>query len=250
MLSNRIVQAAEGTYLVTGTHTNWVILTDGDDVTLIDGGYPQDYGTLVASLDELGLKPQSVRAVLVTHAHVDHIGSLPRLSRTYGTPILLHPDEVAHARREYLQQCGPVAIVANSWRPGLIKWTREIMAAGATRDVQLPVAQPFAVAPGEALDLPGAPVPVATPGHTSGHCAYFLPAVGAVATGDTLVTGHATSAVEGPQLLLSMFNHDEAATVAALDALAPLDADILLPGHGPVWRGSLRSATAVARERS
>ncbi len=37
-------QVADGTYLVHGGHTNWVILTDGDAVTLIDTGYPGDRG--------------------------------------------------------------------------------------------------------------------------------------------------------------------------------------------------------------
>ncbi|SOD73395.1 glyoxylase-like metal-dependent hydrolase (beta-lactamase superfamily II) [Jatrophihabitans sp. GAS493] len=249
MLSDRIVQAGDGTFLVTGTHTNWVILADGDDVTLIDAGYPGDYNTLLASLDALGHRPQSVRAVLVTHAHVDHIGSLPRLTRTYATPVLLHPAEVAHAKREYLQQCGPLAIATNIWRPGLLGWTRDILAAGATSDIGLPTATPFAGVAGEPLDLPGAPVPIATPGHTSGHCAYLLPGVGAVATGDTLVTAHPTSRVDGPQLLLPMFNHDEATTVATLDRLAELEADTLLPGHGPLWRGSMHTATDTARRR-
>jgi glyoxylase-like metal-dependent hydrolase (beta-lactamase superfamily II) len=32
-------QVADGTYLVHGSNTNWVILTEGDAVTLIDTGY-------------------------------------------------------------------------------------------------------------------------------------------------------------------------------------------------------------------
>src|SRR5690606_33743178 len=41
---------------------------------------------------------------------------------------------------------------------------------------------------GEAMDVPGSPVPVWSPGHTDGHCGFFLPDVGALFSGDALVT--------------------------------------------------------------
>ena len=47
---------AEGTYLVHGTNTNWVILTEGDAVTLIDTGYPGDREGLLASLAGWGAR--------------------------------------------------------------------------------------------------------------------------------------------------------------------------------------------------
>ncbi len=71
-----------------------------------------------------------------------------------------------------------------------------------------------------------------------------------VISGDALVSGHATSRIEGPQLLPGMFHHDRSRTVASLDVLAGLDADVLLPGHGPVHRGPLRDAVHLARERA
>ncbi len=39
-MSADVRQVADGTYLVHGSNTNWVILTDGDAVTLVDTGYP------------------------------------------------------------------------------------------------------------------------------------------------------------------------------------------------------------------
>jgi glyoxylase-like metal-dependent hydrolase (beta-lactamase superfamily II) len=79
-------------------------------------------------------------------------------------------------------------------------------------------------------------VPVPTPGHTSGHTAYHLPQVGALLTGDALVTGHPTSARRGPQLLDDVFHHDPARARAAFELLATHPADVVLPGHGPVVR--------------
>ncbi|MDP9429592.1 MAG: MBL fold metallo-hydrolase [Actinomycetota bacterium] len=95
---------------------------------------------------------------------------------------------------------------------------------------------------GGELDLPGGPVPVPTHGHTSGHTAFSLPRVGVVLTGDALVTGHPTSARRGPQLLPRFFSSDPDRTVAALDALDRLDADVVLPGHGEPFRGPVRDA--------
>jgi glyoxylase-like metal-dependent hydrolase (beta-lactamase superfamily II) len=70
-----------------------------------------------------------------------------------------------------------------------------------------------------------------------------------VLTGDALVTGHPTSARRGPQLLPAFFSHDTEQAVAALDDLARLDADVVLPGHGPAHRGPVRDAVARARDR-
>ncbi len=65
-------------------------------------------------------------------------------------------------------------------------------------------------------------------------------------TGDALVTGHPTSARRGPQLLPRFFSSDPDRTVAALDALDRLDADVVLPGHGEPFRGPVRDAVTRA----
>lgn len=98
------------------------------------------------------------------------------------------------------------------------------------------------------LDLPGAPVAVPMPGHTSGHTAYFLPAAGAVVTGDGLVTGHAVLREAGPQVLPGFFNSGD--PLAGLDGVAQLPADLLLPGHGEPLRRPIAAAVAEAQERA
>lgn len=245
MKAPSIVTAADGIHLVAGNNTNWILVEDGGALTLVDSGYPGDRDAVEASVRELGHRPEDIAAILVTHAHVDHIGSVSHFVRRYGLPVYMSEQEVRHARREYLEQATPLLVAANAWRPRVLPWSLHAVCAGATRNVSVPTAQAFP-RPG-ALDLPGGPIPVPTPGHTSGHCAYYFPEVGAVVTGDTLVTGHATSAIEGPQFLLSMFNHDGPQTNRALDALVELDADVLLPGHGPLGRGPVREAVATAR---
>ena len=83
-----------------------------------------------------------------------------------------------------------------------------------------------------------------TPGHTGGHCSYVVD--GVLVSGDALVTGHPVASRRGPQLLHSVFNHDEQACLRSLEALAMLDTEVLLPGHGPVWWGPIREAVNQA----
>ncbi|MFF7794856.1 MBL fold metallo-hydrolase [Streptomyces sp. NPDC007991] len=239
---------ADGTYLVHGSHTNWVILTEGDAVTLVDTGYPGDREQLLASLAEVGSSPEAVAAVLITHAHNDHLGSAEYLRATYGTPVYLHEAEVPHARREFLHQVSLGTVLRNGWRPGVLPWAVHALRAGGTIHNPVTAPEPFPAA--GPLDLPGRPVPVHTPGHTDGHCAYHVPGTGALISGDALVSGHATSRVEGPQLLPDMFHHERPRAVASLDVLAELEGELLLPGHGPVHRGPLRDAAERARERA
>ncbi|MDA4888780.1 MBL fold metallo-hydrolase [Streptomyces sp. MPA0124] len=247
-MSADVRQVADGTYLVHGGNTNWVILTDGDAVTLVDTGYPGDRRALLDSLAAVGSSPEAVAAVLITHAHNDHLGSAEYLRAAHGTPVLLHEAEVPHARRDYLQQVSVATVLRNAWRPGVLPWMRHVLRTGGTE--QHPVTAPAAFPADGALDLPGRPVPVHTPGHTDGHCVYHLPDAGVVISGDALVSGHAISRIEGPQLLPDLFHHDRTRAVASLDVVAGLEGDLLLPGHGPLHRGPVKDAADLARERA
>ncbi|MBG0857545.1 MBL fold metallo-hydrolase [Streptomyces spinoverrucosus] len=243
-----VQQVADGAYLVHGSNTNWVILKDGDAVTLVDTGYLGDRRQLLDSLAAVGSSPEAVAAVLITHAHNDHLGSAEYLRETYGTPVYLHEAEVPHARREFLHQVSVGRVLRNGWRPGVLPWAVHAIRSGGTAHVPVTSPEPFPAA--GPLDLPGRPVPVHTPGHTAGHSVFHLPRAGVVISGDALVSGHATSRIKGPQLLPEMFHHERARALASLRLIEELAADVLLPGHGPVHRGSVPDAARQARERA
>ncbi|MGW8380670.1 MBL fold metallo-hydrolase [Streptomyces sp. ODS28] len=234
-------------FLVRASDVNCYLLRDGEDVTLVDAGYPADTVTVMDALENIGRRPQDVKAILVTHAHIDHIGAVGQLHDTYGTPVYTGEAEVAHAHGDYREQLTPVRAVLNAWRPGALPWMVRAARHGGTRRIALPYAQTFDPDEG-ALDLPGKPLPVTTRGHTTGHTAYLLPGPGAVLTGDALVTGHPLSRHEGPQLLPKMFHHDEdQARGPALGELDKLDAELLLPGHGDAWNVPMSKAVDAAR---
>jgi glyoxylase-like metal-dependent hydrolase (beta-lactamase superfamily II) len=65
-------------------------------------------------------------------------------------------------------------------------------------------------------------------------------------SGDALVTGHPLLPRNGPQLLPELFSHDQNGCIRSLAAIALLDTEILVPGHGDLWRGPIREATQQA----
>ncbi len=225
---------------------NWTLVTDGDGVILIDAGFPGSRDDVVASLRELGFGIDDLRAILLTHAHIDHFGSAIWFAKTHDTPVYCHAAEVGHSKREYLEQASPVDIAKHIWQPRYVTWSVAIARKGALTHDGIPSTQ--ALTEDVAAGLPGAPMAIPTPGHTSGHCSFVVD--GVLVSGDALVTGHPLLSREGPQLLPGLFNHDQGGCVRSLAALGLLDTEVLLPGHGPVWRGSIREASEKAAAKT
>jgi glyoxylase-like metal-dependent hydrolase (beta-lactamase superfamily II) len=224
---------------------NWTLVTDGDGVMLIDTGFPGHRDDVLASMRQLGFGVEDLKAILLTHAHVDHLGSAIWFAKTHGTPVYCHAAEVGHSKREYLEQVSPVEIAKHIWQPRYVAWTVAITRKGGLVRDGIPSTQ--ALTEDVAAGLPGKPMAIPTPGHTGGHCSYVVD--GVLVSGDALVTGHPLVSDTGPQLLPSLFNHDEDGCVRSLAALGLLDTEVLLPGHGQVWRGSIRDAAEQATRR-
>lgn len=234
---------SDGIHLASTPLVNWTLVADDTGVVMIDAGFPGQRGDVLSSLDRLGFGPADVTAILLTHAHIDHLGTAIWFAREHGTPVYCHPDELGHARRDYLEQVSPAALLTQAWRPRWLAWSAQVVANGGLVREGIPsVAE---LTPEIAADLPGRPVAVPTPGHTSGHCSYLVG--GVLVVGDAMITGHPLARRPGPQLLPSMFNHDDDACRDSLDVLADTGARLLIPGHGEVWTGPVADAASLAR---
>lgn len=245
----RVEQIADNVHLVTGTNVNWALVCESDALTVVDAGYPNDGRHLLESIKAIGRRPQDVQAVLLTHAHLDHMGGIPTLLAEHPARVLTGEVEAAHAHRDFIEQVTPARMFAQCYRPRGVVWVAQTLRA-ALPHIAMSVDSAEAVPAGVELDLPGRPVPTATPGHTSGHTAYLLESAGIVFTGDALVTDHSLlSGPPRPQFLPGFFSEDEAQMRQSLSTLATLPADTLVPGHGPIHRGSMAQIVADVEAR-
>lgn len=74
----------------SGSKGNAALLSVGNTHILIDMGI--SCRKICQSLDSLGLTPESLSAVLITHAHRDHIAGLATYTKKYRTPVIATTD--------------------------------------------------------------------------------------------------------------------------------------------------------------
>ena len=91
------MQVADGLYRLTGGVCNFYLIEDGGKLVLVDAGAPRDWGLLARTLASLGRGLDSLDAVLVTHAHSDHIGFAERARTTAEVPVCIHQADAAVA---------------------------------------------------------------------------------------------------------------------------------------------------------
>lgn len=67
-----------------------VYLIDAGDLVFIDCGAGDSFDELLANIRSLALDPNKLTTILVTHRHIDHIGSLKRFKDEFGVQIIAH----------------------------------------------------------------------------------------------------------------------------------------------------------------
>lgn len=72
-----------------------VYLIDAGDLVLIDSGAGLSFDTLVNNIESLDFDPKNLKAVIATHAHINHIGSLHRFKEIFNTEVIAHEMDVA-----------------------------------------------------------------------------------------------------------------------------------------------------------
>jgi glyoxylase-like metal-dependent hydrolase (beta-lactamase superfamily II) len=223
---------------------SWYAVDAGaDGVTVVDAGLPGYRRQLDPVLDTMGRTRDDVRAVVLTHGHIDHVGMTGVLADG-GARVFLHPADAALAadRRRNRTDRSPVRYLHY---PATVAFVAHCVAQGAARPPAMPEAAPMG--DGDVLDVPGRPVVTHAPGHTDGSCVLEFREHDAVFVGDALCTVSPWSgATADPQIQTRASNRDSRAALASLSRLAGITARLVLPGHGPPWRDGVAAAVRSA----
>jgi glyoxylase-like metal-dependent hydrolase (beta-lactamase superfamily II) len=180
---------------------NCTILGDeqSHEAIVVDPGY--EVPRILAMLAKHQL---TVRQIVVTHAHIDHIASALELKRLTGAPILYNKADLPlTAMME--EQAGWIQV--------------------ATPEVAPPDHSPADL---EAVAVRGVEAQVIyTPGHTEGSLCLHVPAASLLLAGDTLFAG-SVGRTDLPG------GHHGKLIQSIRERLLPLpDATLVVPGHGP-----------------
>ena len=197
---------------LAATKTYVVAPDTGGPAVVIDAP-PECLDPLTSLLEAHDLIPM---ALLVTHGHVDHVGGAGALVARTGVTAYMHPDDgllAAHPEEQLRMLMGMVP-------PGDYRQPEHYRN----------------LADGMSLDLAGLGFEVlATPGHTPGHCCFYLSEEEILFSGDQLFAGSV-----GRTDLPGGDYH--ALMTSMKEKVLPLDDHVtVMPGHGP--------PTTVGRER-
>ena len=241
-----VTQVADGIHHFDDGTVNWYLVEDGGRLALVDAGFPGDWSMVVTALGTLGRRMADIDAVVITHAHVDHLGIAERVRQQAGATVYVHeaderlaadPTTIADSERSPLRYLGHGAtrrlfLHATLARAPLAKGIRDLRT----------------FADGDVLEnVPGRPRVVHTPGHTDGHSVVLLPDRGVLFAGDAIVTRDPYTGRAGPCVVSAAATKSTAQALASLDRIAELDAELVLTGHGAPWRGTPREAAERAR---
>src|SRR5215472_10155338 len=205
------------------------------EAVIIDTGLTGEMWALARVLKEVGLAWRDVRAILLTHGHLDHTGHLARLKQLTGAPVLAHPAEQAHIDGVFpyrgasrvcgaLEGCGRALL---RYRPAAID-------------------EPLH----DGMDLPywGGLRVIPLPGHTQGHCGFLSTALDLLFTGD-LFASYGFLAHLPPAMLNSCPEYLD----SSLRRVQKLSPRRIVPNHYLVFNGELHRRNfdrLVARRRS
>jgi glyoxylase-like metal-dependent hydrolase (beta-lactamase superfamily II) len=217
---------------------NFFAVEDGGRWTLLDAGLPAYW----PQLEQNGIRPDAVEAVVLTHPHSDHVGVAERL-RQHGARVYVH-----EADRAFALDPKPITgerPLRSYWHyPTAWRLKSRFARHGGSKPN--PIGDVTTFTDGERLDVPGHVRIVHTPGHTAGHSVLQLED-GTLILGDLLCTWNPLTGKRGPQLIPAGLSKSSAQMLASLDKLEHLDAPALLFGHGEPWYDGAASAVAVAR---
>jgi len=178
---------------------NCYVIGDREAGAIID---PGDEATRIAlAVEQTGLE---IGQILVTHAHIDHVGAVAALADEYACPVLMHAEA----------------------EPMLRQLPTQAMTMGL-RFGKVPDVDRY-IEDDELLEVGGLKVSALyTPGHAPGHLAFYVEDDGVVVAGDALFAGSVgrTDLFGGEMAVLLRSINERFLTLP--------DETRVYPGHGP-----------------
>jgi len=205
-----------------------LLVDERGDAVLLDTGLVGEPWQIRRRLRLLGLGPASIKAILLTHGHIDHAGNLAWAKRWTGAPIYAHATEQAHLDGTY-----PYT--------GAARWCGRMERIGYDVLNYRPAQIDRFIADGDELPFWGGLRVVHLPGHTQGHCGFYSAKHRLLFSGD-LFASYFFNVHLPPPILNS---HPQLIPGSLRRALA-LEPELVVPQHYDVLDGRLHHRRFLA----
>lgn len=227
-------QTPPGIFTIRGIFGTCHLLVDEHrEAVLIDTGLIGEQWQIRRRLQRQGLGPQSLKAILLTHGHLDHVGNLAWAKTWSGAPIYAHAAEQEHIDGSYPYR-GP-----SEWCGRLERAGRRWLRVGAPAKID------HFISDGEELPWWGGLRVVHLPGHTLGHCGFYSARHDLLFCGDLFA-----SYFFRVHLPWTILNTAPQLIPASLEKTRRLNARLIVPQHYDVLSPALhrrRFDTLLAR---
>lgn len=189
------------------------VLVDAAGAVLLDTGFPGDAPRIHRVLAAHGIGPRDVRAILLTHGHIDHAGNAAEFQAWSGAPIYAHAAEQPHLDGVFPYR-GPARVC------GVL----EAMGRSLTR-YRAPKID-VVLRDGDELPLWGGLRVLHLPGHTLGHCGFYSARQDILFSGDLWVRFMMRT-----QASPRIFSDDVTLVHPSLRKARAIGARWVIPGH-------------------